>query len=70
MNMKIAGPEKSISEVVAMMHERIAAGCDPLTGRPFLIVGKVTACDDGTCRDEAGTEVTLSEHGDWVPTCK
>ena len=50
------------------MQNRVANGQDPLTGRPSQIVGSVSVCADGKIRDSAGTEVRLSDHGDWEPT--
>jgi len=49
------------------MNERVANGCDPLSGRPMQVVGKIMVCRDGKCRDSEGTEVTVSDRGDWVP---
>lgn len=55
------------NDVEMQMRERVEAGCDPLSGRPMQITGAVHRDDDGSCRDEAGVPVTVSEYGDWIP---
>ncbi|MFW6024052.1 MAG: hypothetical protein ACOC8P_00355 [Dichotomicrobium sp.] len=55
-----------MNQIQQQMHDRVAAGLDPLSGRPMQVASPVTADPDGKCRDANGTEVTLSEHGDWV----